>query len=77
MTTTANNPFLKSTEKNSLLSVTLTPEQRSVLEALGAHLGIRTNSGVALQALAEMYEKYKRQMAADTPPAGEAVPVVK
>lgn len=63
-TTTQPNPFAKSTEKNSLLSVTLTPEQRQVVEALRDHLGLKTNSAVALLALADLYEKNKRQLQA-------------
>ena len=69
MTTAPVNPFKKSTEKNSLLSITITPEQRKIIEQLGAHLDIKTNAGVALEGLAVLYEKHRRQLdktAADT-----------
>lgn len=66
MATTTQNPFAKSTEKNSLLSVTLTPEQRQVVEALRDHLELKTNTAVVLQGLADLYEKHKRQLTKTT-----------
>lgn len=63
MATTPQNPFLKSTEKNSLLSVTLTPDQRAIVAQLQEHLELKTQTGVVLQALAELYDKHKRQLA--------------
>jgi len=76
MATTSTNPFQKATEKNSLLSVTLTPEQRQVVEALRDHLGLKTNTAVVLTGLATLYEKHKRQLgsaaaAADTDTAAD------
>lgn len=62
MATSTANPFEKSTEKNSLLSITLTPEQRQIVEALREHLGLKTNAAVALAGLAALYDKHKRQL---------------
>lgn len=72
MATAKENPFQKSTEKNSLLSVTLTPEQRAMVESLRDLLGLKTNTGVVMEGLAALYEKHKRQLgksttATDTP----------
>jgi len=62
MATTPINPFKKSTEKNSLLSVTLTPDQRHIVEQLATYLDIKTNAGVALEGLAVLYDKHRRQL---------------
>lgn len=56
------NPFKKSVSKPSTLTITLQDEQRKIVEALGQHLGIKTNSGVALEALAVLYDKHRRQL---------------
>jgi hypothetical protein len=66
---TLDNPFEKSPDKNSQLTVTLTAQQRQVVEALRDHLGLRTNTAVAVAGLSALYEKHKRQLTLPDPAA--------
>lgn len=61
------NPFKKVTGKPSLLSITLQPEQREMVESLRDHLGLKTNASVAMEALALLYDKHRRQLGSGTP----------
>lgn len=66
---TTANPFRKETAKPSTISIQVTADQRAIIEELGAHLEIKTNTGVVMEALAVLHEKYKRQLT--KPAAGE------
>jgi hypothetical protein len=61
-TNTTPNPFKKTQGKTSQLTLTLQPDQKEIIEELGAHLGIKTNTGVALEALALLYDKYRSKL---------------
>lgn len=63
---------MKSEQKNTLLTVTLTPDQRAIVEALRDHLELKTNAAVALAGLAELYSKNRRQLEAATTAAAAA-----
>lgn len=57
------NPFQKNAVKPTQVTVSLSGDQREIVEALGALLGIKTNTGVVMEGLAALYEKNKRQLA--------------
>lgn len=74
MATTTANPFKKDPAKTSLLTTTITGEQRAIVEQLAAYLDIKTNSGVVLEALAVLYDKHKRQLAGPAAGADDSTP---
>jgi hypothetical protein len=68
------NPFKKTTEKPTQVTISLAPEQRKIVEQLRDHLGVKTNTAVLMEGLAVLYDANRRQLAkehADTASSAE------
>lgn len=57
-----SNPFQKAQDKPTQVAVSLSGEQREIVEALRNHLGLRSNSAVVMEGLALLYDRNRRQI---------------